>query len=261
MSGKKIGVVGIGKMGSAILEGLKNKEYELFAKGRGKTCPAGVTELLTLPEILLCDIVVICVKPKDLGSLCSELRKAAETAKKHPIFISIAAGKTISFIQRILGEEKIVRAMPNLAAKVGRAVTCYSPNDLFDKEDKKVVEELFNSLGACKEVDEKLLDAVTALSGSGPAYFFLFCQKMAEAGRSMELDEETANLLARETFFGSAHLAESTKLSFEELVAQIATPGGTTEAALKTLDEGRFGQNLIEALKKAKFRSSEVGKA
>lgn len=254
-----IGVIGFGKMGRAIADGLQKKGFQVMVKDKEPLHISSMKEASSLSEMLECSAVIIAVKPKDVEEVLQDIKK---TLKPHQsqLFISIAAGKTIAFFESIIGKQKIIRAMPNLSARVGKSATCFCANEQVATEDIAIAKEIFSSIGIFIQVDEEQLDAVTALSGAGPAYYFHFTQKLAEAGVAAGLDEKTALTLARQSFFGSSLLAESGGKSLEELMKEVATPGGATEAALDVFEKERLHLILGKAVKAARDRSREHAK-
>ncbi len=254
-----IGIVGTGKMGAAIAHGLKKSGFEVIAKDKNKANTVGLKEANSCEELACCEAILLCVKPSDISGVASEMKPAIEKTKNHPLLISIAAGKTLLFLESQFGNERIIRAMPSLAAKVGKSITCYSPNSQASTADLKLAEAIFSSFGKHQQVEESALDAVTAISGSGPAYFFYFSSALSKAGVSAGLPEELSLLLARQTLIGAAAIAEASPFSFAELAGAIATPGGTTEAALGVFEQNGMEKIVNNAVHAAKARGQQIG--
>ena len=254
-----IGIVGFGKMGRAIADGLNKKGFQVMVKDKEPLGIANLREAKDLPELLTSSAIIIAVKPKDVEELMQEIKRTL-TREQQPLFISIAAGKKIADFESVLGNHKIIRAMPNLAARVGESATCFCANAAVTTRDIGLAKEIFLSIGTCAQVKEEELDAVTALSGAGPAYFFYFVQKLAKAGVASGLDEKTANQLARQTFIGAALLTENGGKTLEDLIKEVATPGGTTEAGLEVFEKERLPAIFESALKAATARSKEQAK-
>ena len=255
-----IGIIGFGRMGRAIADGLQKKGFQVMVKDKEKLGVSSMKEAGSLQEILDCSAIILAVKPKDMDELLLQV-KPLLSHKSRPLFISIAAGKTIAYFESALGPQKIIRAMPNLSARVGKSATCFCANAQVGTADIAIAKEIFSSIGICIQVEEAQLDAVTALSGAGPAYFFYFTQKLADAGVAAGLDEKTALTLARQSFFGSSLLAEAGGKSLEELIKEVATPGGATEAALNAFEKEGLPGILQRALGKAMKNSEERGKS
>lgn len=203
------------------------------------------------------DLVLLACKPQQLAELPASL--ASGTAGK--LVLSILAGIPLERLRRTAPEARnIVRIMPNTPAQIGRGASAFAAERPLAGEDRAAVEILLSAMGAHAEVPEEQLDAVTALSGSGPAYVFEFARLLAEAGAELGLPPETAALLARRTVSGAAALLDAREeASAEELVREVTSPGGTTEAALRVL-EGRLGELLAEALRAARDRSRELSR-
>ncbi len=209
--------------------------------------PAGISEFLVvrskdaLPETTP-DIVVFAVKPQNLAEILP-IYKARFGAK--PLYISIAAGKSIAFFAEHLGADaRVIRTMPNTPALVGKAMTALCASSNVSDGEKETATALMNAIGSSLWVDEKDMNAVTAVSGSGTAYVFLFLEALAEAGVKSGLDADTAKTLAVATLHGSIHLAEKSGESLQKLRENVTSKGGTTEAALAVL----MGENALKKL-------------
>jgi len=254
-----IGIVGMGKMGQAIALGMAGKGFDMRALSRRETCLAGTKQVISYADLADCDAVILCVKPKDLADASAGLFKAIQAARTHPLVISVAAGKRIAFLENCLPGERVVRAMPNLAAGVGKAVTCFSVGTLVTSNDIKLAEEIFNCFGSSVRLDEKSIDAASVLGGSGPAFFFYFAQKLEEAGVKSGLDAVTAGKLARSALVGAAGMAENSQEALANLIKKVATPGGFTLAALDSLDSSKIGDSIAVAVRLAKEKCVEIG--
>lgn len=204
------------------------------------------------------DIIIVAVKPQDFKSVAPSLSAAL---KKDQLIISIMAGITISTIQKLLNHEKIVRAMPNTPAQLGFGITAFAVNKEAAFNQISIVDTLLETTGKSIFMkDEALLDAVTALSGSGPAYFYYFVKHMIEAGKQMGIEEPVAAMLVKQTMLGSFQIMNSSKSTLDEMIQAVASKGGTTEAALKTFDKTGVGNNIVDALKAAENRARELSK-
>jgi pyrroline-5-carboxylate reductase len=204
------------------------------------------------------DVVIVAVKPSVVAKTLSALRdlSGAET----PLWISIAAGVRLSTLADSLPRgARIVRAMPNTPAQVGCGATAICGNEHASRDDLALAHALFESVGVCwAAADESLLDAVTGLSGSGPAYVFVFLEALADAGVRVGLPRDAASLLARQTVLGAVRLAEETGRHPAELKDQVTSPGGTTIAGLERLEAGGLRAALYEAVAAATRRSREL---
>ena len=206
------------------------------------------------------DTVVLAVKPQDMAAATRQLAAAARA--KQPLVISIAAGVRIEPVRRWLDyEAAIVRTMPNTPALVGAGATALYANQRVTVEQRERAEAVLGAVGLTTWVDDEgLLDAVTAVSGSGPAYFFLLMEMMEEAGTTLGLDRETARALTLQTALGAARIAIEGDAPPASLRARVTSPGGTTERALATLNEGGVNALFHAALAAARDRSIELGR-
>ena len=200
------------------------------------------------------DVVVLAVKPQDAAEALGALKHHLEN---NTILISIVAGLTRKRIRELLEKDNpIVRVMPNLAVRVGAAVSAYTTES--GTEAEKITKELLGSVGKVISVDEELMDLVTAVSGSGPAYFFLMVEALQEAAERAGMDEETASMLAEQTFWGAALILREGEKGPEELRKAVSSPGGTTLAALDILEKKGFRDAIFEAVIAAKGRAQEL---
>ncbi len=202
-------------------------------------------------------IIILAVKPQDMESLLQEISQFVTASH---LIISIAAGIKTSFIEKIIKKSiPIIRAMPNLPALIGEGMSVYCISKSVSEEDKKIAEEIFGSVGKVLKLEEDKLDAVTALSGSGPAYVFYMLEAMAETGIELGLKEEESKTLSVQTIIGAAKMIEKGECP-AVLRQKVTSPKGTTEAALKVLIDTKWKEALIQAIKKAEQRSKELSK-
>ena len=194
------------------------------------------------------NITILAVKPNLVREALAGFNPASRS-----LLISVAAGIEISTLENLIGNSKpIVRSMPNTPALIRKGATAIKPNAHVDQNEKKLVEDLFGSVGIVRWVkSEKDLDAVTAISGSGPAYFFLFAELIERAAREIGLEKELARSLTLQTFFGSALLLENSHDSAKTLREKVTSPGGTTEKALENLEKNNLYSLFLEAIKEA----------
>ena len=217
-----------------------------------------IKTLDALPKDFSPDMVMFAIKPQSFDDVLPEYQKRFG---KKPIYISIAAGKTLGSMSLLLGEEaQIIRAMPNTPALIGEGATVLCAPSFVSTETKETATQLMKAVGAVTRIHkESLMDAVTALSGSGPAYVFLFLESLTEAGVEAGLSAEMARMLAIQTVLGSAKLAQEKNIPFNMLREQVTSPGGTTEAALAVLMRDDALKNLLkDAMNKAAERSCEL---
>lgn len=264
LGNKKIGVVGVGNMGASILEGVLVRRlttpsnvwvYDKVPSKAGsfvrrhKVCRAqSVAELLKKS-----DVVLLAMKPQDFTDFAMEYRSFFRPGQG---IISILAGMTTEKIAKALGKNvTVVRAMPNLGAKAGQSMTVICGKN---KKALSFAGTLFAGCGEVVTLPEKMLDLVTAISGSGPAYFFHLMELLADFGVKQGLSPKVAGMLAVQTGLGAALLAKGSKESCAELRQRVTSKKGTTEAALKTLQHGKFGKIFQRALAAATKRSREL---
>lgn len=240
---KKIAIIGAGKMGTAIHEALKGK-FDVQLCGRGeegiRVCRAA-------------EVVIFCVKPQDFD-VCAE-GMGGDFSKQ--LVISIMAGVSLKTLMKKTGASAVVRSMPNLPVQIGKGFTAWICTKAV--KEKEFVRSIFASFGEEMEVqNEDRLNEVTALSGSGPGYFFYFCEVLEEKAKEWGFSEEDARKIVRATFAGSAKLLETGEKSAGEWKLAVKSKGGTTEAALGHLEKNGFGDLMKEAMQAAKKRSQEL---
>ena len=203
------------------------------------------------------DLLLLCVEPQVLDEVLKEL---APIVEGHPLVISVAAGYPMSRIQHYLKlSTRVVRAMPNTPSSIGEGVTALSVVSGLPSDDLALATTVFESFGKVVVVEERLLDAVTGLSGSGPAYVFAMIEALADGGVLMGLPRSTSQLLAAQTVAGAARMALVQGEHPGQLKDRVASPGGTTIAGLYRLEDGRLRATLMSAVEAATKRSQELG--
>ncbi len=204
------------------------------------------------------DIIILSVKPQDFLTLAATIKPFIQPDQ---MVLSIMAGIRIQAITHWLAATKVVRAMPNLPAQVGMGMTVFTSSQAIDKKELFIIQNLINTTGKSVYVeDENMIDAATAVSGSGPAYVYYFMQAMIEAGIQMGFTPSQAELLVNQTFMGAVHLHNQSELSCGDWIKKVASKGGTTEAALKVLSTHTVNNNIESALNAAYERAKELGK-
>ncbi len=202
------------------------------------------------------NIIILAVKPQDFLELSNELKNCLSPSN---IIVSIMAGMTLDKIENLLNHKNIIRAMPNSPAELGMGMTAFTAHNNLSIENIRKAENLLSTTGRTVFFEnEHLLDAVTALSGSGPAYFFYIVKQMVDAGKEMGFDEATSAMLVKQTMLGSFHLLNTANKSLDELIKAVASKGGTTEAALSFFENNNVGENLQKGIIKAKNRATEL---
>ena len=203
------------------------------------------------------DLIILAVKPQDSGQLFHSIRPLVDGQQ---VFLSIMAGVTMSKIQAGLGAKKIIRAMPNLPAQIGIGMTVFTSTDEVTRIELVMVQNLINTTGKSIYVEnESLIDSATAISGSGPAYVWLFMKAMIEAGRGMGFSEPEAELLVSQTFKGAIDLFRQENLNCEEWIKRVASKGGTTEAALRSFGQSSLYDDIMNGAGAALKRAKELG--
>jgi pyrroline-5-carboxylate reductase len=263
----KIGFIGCGKMGSALIQGVLAAKLarageisvydrlaepaEILGTESGVRVVAGNRELVAGS-----DVVMLCVKPEDAGPALAEAARELDGK----LLVSIAAGITIAALQEAAGGDcRVIRVMPNTAVLVQKGASAYASGTGVTDEDITVVEQIFTSVGRAFEVKESLLDAVTGLSGSGPAYVYLFIEALSDGGVCMGLPRELASKLAVQTVAGAAEMASATMIHPALLREMVTSPGGTTIVGLAELERGGLRSAVIDAVRAAALRSAELG--
>ena len=262
-----IGFIGAGNMAYALIKGLLSDGFE--AKNinvsdanpellEQRSSELGVTAQPDNVSLLNnSDIVVFAVKPQVLSVVCHELKNKAST---NQLFVSIVAGIKSKDINRWLGGDfALVRTMPNTPALFQSGVTGLYANELVNDLQKKSVNLLLSAVGECFWVNEEnLLDAITAISGSGPAYFFLMMQSMKQAAMALGLDEETADALSIKTSLGASIMATNSGKDSRTLRAEVTSPNGTTQSAIETFQDQNFEGIVAAATRAAYDRAREL---
>jgi len=270
MINKKIGFIGSGNMAYSLVGGLTSTGVQgsniwVSDPDAEKTAQMasqfGVNTTQINNELVQSvDIVILAVKPQQLAQVCSEISNS--THESTPLIISIAAGVLSKDIESWLkGSVALVRCMPNTPSLVQSGATALFANPYVSDEQRTLSESILRAAGLTIWVEnESDMDAVTALSGSGPAYIFLVIEAMAKAGLELGLSEETAHLLAIQTAFGASKMALESDDTPEILRKKVTSPGGTTEKAIGILQDGQLEKLFSHALEGAKNRSVELAK-
>jgi pyrroline-5-carboxylate reductase len=268
MKKEKIGIIGGGNMGEALIKGL-HKSHTLFVY---EINPERVKYLnkkykvnaVDIPGVMAnAEVVILAVKPQDMHAALSLVR--SNYSKNDKLFISIAAGLTTKFFvdnlkNALNPKPRIVRAMPNMPALISRGMTAICGGRYATGSDLILAKSILGTIGETISVDESMIDTVTAVSGSGPAYVFLFVEQWINAAMKLGFNEFQAKQLVYKTLLGSAHLLEQSPFDAAELRAKVTSKGGTTQAAMDVFSKGKFDQLIYKALSAAKKRSGELAK-
>jgi len=266
LANDRLVILGAGNMGQALLRGVLSAELfgkehvlavERLAERQQEVERMGVAVTTDLAEAASFGTVfVLAVKPKDLPNL---LRDLAPLVRADQLFISIAAGVSLSTLQSHL-PGAVFRVMPNTPALIGAGISAIACGERVSEADRQKVATLLGALGEWVFVSEDLIDGVTGLSGSGPAYVFLFIEALTDGGVAAGLPREVARKLAVQTVLGAARLVEQTGQHPAVLKDQVTSPGGTTIAGLRVLAERGFHSAVMEAVLSATARSKELAK-
>lgn len=261
-----IGFIGTGRIARALIAGLSQREETRIA-GFDKESAAlssictdyPVIPCISIEEVALkARVIILAVKPYQMEEVLTELKPVL--GADH-LLVSVAAGISSEFIRKHSGETiKVIRVMPNTPAFVGEGMTALCKGKMALDEDILLASDLFSSIGRVAILDEIQMDAATALSGSGPAYMFHILDALAEGGVQCGLSRDEALLLGAQTMIGAAKMVLSGQKSPEQLKQEVTTPGGTTEAGLKVMDEMNIKSILVATVAAAAARSRELMK-
>lgn len=269
LENSNIGFIGAGNMANALIRGLLVQgagSRQLLAadidadklQKLKEDCGIQIASSGEIAEVA--DVIVLAVKPQVMKAACQQIEPFLRN--RNCLLVSIAAGITCKHLQSWLGTRRaLVRCMPNTPALVARGATALYANNNVTAEQRALAEAIMAAVGIALWVeDEGQIDAVTALSGSGPAYFFLLMEAMQEAAIDLGMDAETARRLTLQTALGAAELADSSSATAAELRRQVTSPGGTTEQALLKFEEGGLRKLVTRALMAAQNRSRELAR-
>lgn len=270
MKNTTISFIGAGNMATSLIKGLLKGGYLAKNIWATNNNSAQLNKLKRLNinlssdnrcAVKMANIVILAVKPQVLKNVVTEIADLIQ--KKNPLVISIAAGINLKNLQNCLLNETaaLIRCMPNTPALLACGATGLFANPYCSSAQKNAAELIFRSVGIVVWLtEEKQIDLVTALSGSGPAYFFLLMEALQQAGIELGLSKENATLLTQQTALGAARMANESKQSIQQLKQDITSPGGTTECALEILNNAHFSDLIKHAIKGAKERALELAK-
>lgn len=269
LGGKIVGIIGAGNMGEVLIRGLVHsgrvKKSDILASDVNPERLAAVEKAYGIRTtssnaelVKKASIVILAVKPQNVDPLLEEL---AGSSHEHHVFVSIVAGVTTERLaEKMHHQSGVIRVMPNAPASVQAGITALCPGRNVSPEDLGRAEAIFGCIGKTVILqNEALMDVVTGLSGSGPAYVFMFIESLSDAGVQLGISRKEASLLAAQTVYGAAKMLLETGKHPSELKDIVATPGGTTFAGLKMLEKCNFRSTLMEAVEAATRRSRELG--
>jgi len=263
----KVGFIGAGRMGSALIKSfldacaLKARDVVVSDKDEGKLLALAALGMVVTSDnrevAKKADTIFLAVKPGEILKVLDEIKNLVDGK----LVISIAAGIPIKLIEGKLGSKvMVVRVMPNMPCAVGEGVTAYCPGKNVSLKDKEIVKKLFGSVGIAVELKEGLVDAVTGLSGSGPAYFYLIIKALTDAGVKEGLPRDVAKKLAAQTAKGAGAMVLKSGKTPDELIDMVRSPGGTTAEGLKAMEERKVAEAMIEAVRAAAKKARELAR-
>lgn len=266
----KISIIGAGSMAEAMISGMVSnnvvKSGQIYVTNRSENSKLsylnqkyGVQITYNLQDLFhLTNIVILAVKPKDAKEV---LQKISSYLQPDTLIISVIAGVSISTIENILNiHAPIIRAMPNTSAAIGLSATAIAKNSLVNNDHLNLALSLLSAIGVTMIVEEEKLDAVTGLSGSGPAYIYYMVEAMENSAKEIGLDSELAKKLIVQTLLGAAEMLNHSNEKAENLRIAVTSPGGTTEAGIRVLDRHKVKDALVDCIKEATLQSKRLSK-
>lgn len=261
-----IALIGGGNMGEAFIKGLHTRAAIYVVEADSKRCAYlkktyRVTIATISEAIAKASIVLLAVKPQDMLTAIASINEARGFKDNHPLYISIAAGLTIKFFETNLGyNPRVIRTMPNMPALIGEGITGVAKGRFVKPTDLKLANNILSSIGQTVIVKESQLDAITAVSGSGPAYVFLFAEQWIAAAIKLGFKKDEAKKLVYQTLVGSCHQLMKSEFDAGVLREKVTSKGGTTAAALDVFGKAKFDVIFHKALAAARQRAKELSK-
>lgn len=263
-----IGFIGGGKMASAIMQGIIKSGYfkkeNIFVSDKNETAlehlknEFGVNTTNNNKYVAQnADIILFAIKPFVLRDVLNEIKPYI---KSNQLILSIAAGISIKTIEEILGNIPVIRIMPNTPALVNEGMSAVCKGSYANNEHSKIAVNIFNSVGKVIESDEKYIDIITAISGSGPAFYYYIIDEIAKAGEKLGLDYATCLKLSAQTAFGSAKMIMESGINPEQLIINVTTPGGCTAVGNDVLKDNKTSDILFDTIEKTAKKAYELGK-
>lgn len=265
----KILIIGFGNMGQTYASSFTSSGFvnsnDIFVLNRSevekkKRFSIAKSNFYTEPSPIIfdVDIIILAVKPQDFFNLANTI---APFVTNNPILLSVMAGIAIQTIQEKLGSNKVVRSMPNIPTQVGIGMTVFCASSFINRKDLFIIQNLINTTGKSMYVEkEKMINAATAVSGSGPAYVFYFMHAMVKAAIELGFTNSEAEFLVGQTFAGAVQLQNRSKESLQQWIEKVSSKGGTTEAALEIFNNDNITNSIEIGIKAANLRAIELGK-
>lgn len=257
---KTIGIVGFGSMGSSLAWALRDDGWGVYVYDKDKS------KLKKTKNIFVCKdseelverthILIIAIKPQDIPYFITQTK--SYILRYRPLIISIAAGVSTKFFEKEMGGIKVIRAMPNLAAKKRCSITFISKGEFSSSKDLEIAKKIFNCVGEGIIINESFLDKVTAISGSGPGYVYYFMNCVYESARMLKFNKNLAKRMVKATFLGAINLLKDEVDDFECWLHKVASRGGTTEAAVNCWEKNNFRGLIKEGIRAAYIRAKEL---
>lgn len=267
---EKLTVIGAGNMAEALIQGILKKQLikaeKIWVTNRSNKkrleemkARYGIRVSYDYKTLLSdAEIIVLAMKPKDVAGAMEQIRPYLT---EETLIISVLAGVSTDSIEMLAGlPVPVARVMPNTSAAIGLSATAVAVNEKVTAAQQEMIKTIFDTVGLTVFVKEEQLDAVTGVSGSGPAYVYYLAEAMIKGAAEAGLEPDTAGALVRQTLLGAAHMLAEAEKSPEQLRREVTSPGGTTEAGLKILQERRTDEAVIECIKAATLRSKQLGK-
>ena len=261
-----VGFIGVGNMGGALARAASLSGHAVYLSDKNEEKAAALAAELggnaaSSAQILEnCDMVFLGVKPQMLNAAAEEWRPLLSARKTSVCLVSFLAGVSLARLSEVFGKRPIIRMMPNTSVAVGEGVIAWCANELVTDADKALYTETLAFAGMLDSLDEKLIDAATAVMGCGPAYVYLFIEALADGGVKCGLPREKALAYAEQMVLGASKLARESGKHPGELKDAVCSPGGSTIAGVAALEEGSFRGVTIDAVEKAYRRTQELGK-
>ena len=261
---KKTAFIGAGNMGGAIILAMvksdsfcKDDIFVCDTSPKEEVSSLGVKFVSLEDAVKNADTIVLAVKPNVIFNVIEDIKKCDTEGKT---FVSIAAGVTLKSLYDALGTKKVVRVMPNLCLVAGEGMSVLARGEDISDSELQYAQSIFNSAGKTAVVPENLIDACTAINGSGPAYVFMFIEALADAAVSQGIDRETAYVLSTQTVLGAAKAVQTTGIHPAKLKDMVCSPGGTTIEAVKALEEASLRSAVFSAVEACVKKANELGK-
>lgn len=265
----KIAIIGFGNMGqtyasSFVSSGfIKSDDIFVLTRNTSKISNKyGIPEENFFTEItksfLSVDIVIIAVKPQDFNNLCNQIK---DCITENHLILSVMAGISIQNMTEKLQVKKIIRSMPNIPTQIGQGMTVFTASNDVDRKDLFIIQNLINTTGKSLFIEnEEMINAATAISGSGPAYVYYFMNAMVDAAMDLGFSKSEAEFLVQQTFLGSTQLQNRSNLTNLEWIEKVSSKGGTTEAAINLFKSYDLNNKINEGIQHANSRAKELGK-